>query len=98
MAIQEFEETSNGHENPLRLRGSYGGSSGLSSWAGLLVSARRRSYQKKRTFGVHAILPFRLHFHSLGMDRESQALVIVRSDSQDVRHGPQPLNDRSELL
>ena len=79
------------------LRASSVGSSGFASWAGLLVSARRRSYQRKRTFGAHAILPLRLHVHSLGMDRELQALVIVRSDGQDVRHGPQPLNDRSEF-
>ena len=102
MAIQEFEKTSDGRENhnSSGLRASFGGSSGVSLWAGLLVSARRRSYQEKRTFGVHAILPLRLHFHFLGMDREFQELFIVRSNGQDARHepGPQPLNDRSEFL
>ena len=83
--------------NSSGLRASSDSSSGLSSWADLLISARLKSHPKKRTFGIHAILPLRLYFHSLGMDRELQALVIVRSDGQDVRHGPQPLNDRSEL-
>ena len=67
-------------KNSSGLRASSGGSSGLSPWAGPLVSARQRSRQKKRTFGVHTILPLRLHFHPLGMDRELKALVIVRSD------------------
>ena len=65
MAIQEFEKISDGRENhnSSGLRASFGGSSGLSLWAGLLVSARRRSYQEKRTFGVHAL--FTQSFHSV---------------------------------
>ena len=48
--------------NSSGLRASSVGSSGLSSWANHLVSARRKRDQKKQTFGVHVILPLRLHF------------------------------------
>lgn len=97
MAIQEFEKTSDGRENhnSSGLRASFGGSSGLSLWAGLLVSARRRSYQEKRTsFGVHAILPLRLHFHLLGMGQEFQALSTVFVDCSLER----PRSDMSRSL
>ena len=101
MTIQEFEETSDGHEN----RESFFGIACFFCWFVRIIflawspgQCQAKKLPKEANFWVLAILPLCLPFHSLGMDRELQALVIVRSDGQDVWHGPQPLNDRSEFL